>query len=131
MFDIAFFVFFSVMAYRTVRAVRREASIFAEFGLPRTLVPLALLLPLGVPVMLVTMFLIPFPWPQVAALCCYLPTLVVARQQLRALETAGTDRVQGAQVAITGAFGASLAGLVYVVVAFAFAYGAQAVGRIA
>jgi uncharacterized membrane protein len=129
MLDIALFAFFAVMAYRIAQSVRREAHILAEFKQPQTLGLLVLLFPLGPLVLLVGSLLTPFPVAHIAAVFCYLPALIGARRQARALETAGTDRVQRAQTAISQAFGTALVGLGYVAVVFALAFGVRAIGQ--
>jgi hypothetical protein len=57
------------------------------------------------------------------ALACYVPALLIASRQDRALQRAGTDRVNPARKAVERSFGGGLIGLVYVMVAFVFAFG--------
>jgi hypothetical protein len=125
MLDIALLVFFGVMSYRISKAVRDEATVLAEFKLTTKLALLVLLFPLGPIVFLFASVLIAFPLAYVAAASCYIPALLTARQQARTLETAGTDRVQKAQTAVSQAFGTSLVGLLYIAVVFAFTFGAR------
>ena len=127
MFDIAAFIFFSVMSYRIFRAVQHEAPILGEFKQPQTLTILVLLYPLGPIVLLAGSVLMPFPVAHLAAASCYVPAFLAARRQTLALETAGTDRVRNAQAAISQAFGIALAGICYVAVALAFSFGVQAI----
>jgi hypothetical protein len=124
MFDIALLIVFGVMAYRTIQAVRNEAQILAEFKQSQAVALLAVLFPLGPLVLFVAAVVMPFPLAFVVAAFCYLPALIVSRQQLRILETAGTDRVQKARAAATQAFGTALVGLIYVAISFAFTWGA-------
>lgn len=111
-------VAFGVMAYRIASAIRREAAIFTEFKQPMTLRWVVLLFPLGPLVLLTAATRFPFALAFVAAGCCYVPALLIARRQSRAFETAGTDRVKGAQAAISEAIGMGLAGLAYVAAVF-------------
>jgi hypothetical protein len=127
MFDIALLIFFGVMAYRTIRMVRQEANILAEFRQSQVVALLALLFPLGPLVLFFATLLMPFPLAFVIAAFCYLPALIVARQQSRILETAGTDRVQKVRDAASQAFGTALVGLIYVAISFTFAWGVTSI----
>ena len=105
MLDVALIVFLGFMCFRSVKALRREAPILREFNVSRSLLLFVTLIPLGPLVLLATMSLAPFPLPHVAAAACFVPAMVAARAQARALETAGTARVKEAQDAIAEVFG--------------------------
>ncbi len=119
MLDIAFVIFFGVMAYRVASAVRREAPIFLEFHQSKALGAIAFLFPLGP---IATLFLVarnPL-LALVAGLACYLPGLLIAHRITGALERAGTDRVKEARSAASQAFGTALVGLIYAVGVFLY-----------
>ena len=129
MFDIAVFFALAYMSFRVIRALREEASIRAEFKQGSKLIFLVALLPVGPIALLTTALLAPFPVPHALAAACFIPALVCSRQQAHALETAGTDRVQHLRSATSEAFGASLAGLAYLLTSFAISFGAKAVAQ--
>ena len=122
MFDIALFVFFSVMSYRVCSGVYREAKIFREFRQTKTLAHVALLFPLGPLVMFSGPSRLGYPIAYVLASGCFIPALVVARRCGRALDVAGTDRVQQAQISVSQAFGTALLGLAYIGIAVALVF---------
>lgn len=125
MLDLALLILFCVMAYRVIRGVRREAPVLKEFGQSQWLALVALLFPLGPLVLLFGSVwlgaVIAFP----LAFACYVPALFVARNQSRALESSGTDRVQRAQSTMSQAFVTAFIGLAYVVVVAVFVFGAS------
>ncbi len=125
MLDFVFLFFFGFMAFKIYRQLRREKFILSEFKQSGTLALLVLLFPVGSLVMLLGSYAIPFPFAFILATGCYIPTLLIARRQLRSLETAGTDRVQTAQSAISSAFGTALVGMVYVAIVFAISFAAK------
>jgi hypothetical protein len=117
MLDVVLLIVFAVASCKLALALLRESAVLAEFGQTRGLVYAVALFPLG-PILVL---LSPVLGPLVAfilALGCYLPALAIARGQERALQRAGTDRVNPARAAIERSFGAALVGLIYVVVAF-------------
>ena len=119
MIDVALLIFFSVMAYRVTSAVRRERPVLIEFKQSKTLGVTALLFPLG-PV--ATLFLLSRSpiLSLIAGLACYLPSMIIARRMIQALERKGTDRVHGAISIASQAFGTSLVGLLYSIGTFLF-----------
>ena len=123
MLDIAAFIVFAAMAYRTVVAVKRESAIFAEFEQSVAVAYTALLFPLGP----VAMLLVGIRAPLIGiALCaaCYVPGLVVARRATAGFDGAGTDRVNNASAAAWQAFGTAIAGLAYAAIVLLFIAGA-------
>jgi hypothetical protein len=119
MLDVALLVFFGVMAYRIVSAVRREAPIFLEFRQSKALAMTALLFPLG-PIATILLIARSPILAFTAGLACYLPSLFIARRITSALERAGTDRVQQAKAAASQAFGTALVGVIYAVGVFLY-----------
>lgn len=114
MLDVIFFVVFLIVAVRIALSVRRESSIFDEFQSPKSLAWFVLLLPLA-PLVLV---LLPYQtgWLPAAilAIVCCLPALLASRRCIAVFETSGTSRSDAALKSAHTAFGASLAGLIYV-----------------
>ncbi len=105
MLELGLLFFFGLMALRISKTIRAEAIVLAEFKQSQSLAKLVWLFPLGPCIALLGSFYIPFPIAFLATAACYLPALVAARRQGRALETSGTDRVRAAQAAMTEAFG--------------------------
>jgi O-antigen/teichoic acid export membrane protein len=132
MFDIALLVFFCVMTFRIVTAVRRESKLFQEFRQPGTSLSVAVMLfPIGPIVMFAGTARLPFPLAFVGAAACYVPALFVARRISQALERTGTDRVKPIQSTSSQAFGTALVGLGYVVLLLVFAIAVAAMNEIA
>lgn len=127
--DLVLFFGFGVMSYRITTAVARESAVLREFKQRTTLALLVLLFPFGPLLLLLGPVLMSAAISFPAAIGCYVPALVIARQQSRALGKAGTDRVRGAQSAIDAAFGTALVGLIYVAVVSLFVFGSVVVGR--
>ena len=116
-------VVFAVVAYRLSAALSRESSILAEFGQTKALTFAVLLFPLGPMLLILAPLVLPSLVALMAAAVCYLPALLVARKQDRALQMSGTDRVNAARSTVESSFGAALAGLLYVVVVSLFSLG--------
>lgn len=114
MIDFIALVFFIVMPSRILVAVRREAGILQEFGRTNSLAYLALLFPLGPIILWSGPFWTALPIAYCLAAACFVPALIAARRCTRALEVAGTDRVQPAQAAVWQTTGTALLGLAYV-----------------
>lgn len=115
------FIFFAVMSYRVFPALRRQAAVLAEFGQAPSLAYWTLLFPLGVLILMIGSYYLIFLLAYILALACYLPAMVISRRQARALDRAGTDRVQKAQAALNLAFGTALVGVIYVAMNFILA----------
>ena len=115
---LSLFILFIVMSYRVASGVIREAVVLREFNQSRTLAFVVLLFPLGPVILLAGSYFLPFPIAYIAAAACYVPALAFSHLYGRALETAGTDRVQKAQASISQAFGTALVGIIYVGVHF-------------
>ena len=122
MLDVAAFVLFAWLAYRVVTSVRRESAIFVEFGQTTAVAYTALLFPLGPLLMLLVGIRAPIPAIVLCA-ACYVPSLVLARRASARFERAGTDRVRNASAAVSEAFGAAIAGLVYAALILVFIVG--------
>ena len=120
MIDIAMFILMVVMAVRISRAVGREKAIFEEFRQPTSLGPASLLYPLGPIVVLAGTWIIGSIAALILAAACFVPGLLISRSRMRAFERSGTDRTKGALEASTQAFGAALAGLLYLSVVAIF-----------
>lgn len=120
MLDLILVIVFTVIAVRTARTVLRETPVFREFNQPRSLGVLALLFPLGPIVYLVTVFRLGWIVAFVGAASCYLPALIAAKRRMYMFDRAGTDRVKNAHEAATQAFGAALAGLIYLGIMLVF-----------
>lgn len=115
--SILLFVFFVVMTCRVFPGVRRQAVVLAEFRQGQSPAYLSLLFPLGPPILVLGSYYLSVliaGLAVLAALACYVPCMIIARRQVRALDKAGTDRVQKAQGALNLAFGTALAGVIYV-----------------
>jgi hypothetical protein len=123
MFDVLVLIFFGVMSYRIFSSLRRESSLFSDYKQSQKIRLLILLFPLGPLVLFLGSMLLHPPFSHLIALCCYVPTMFVARQQTRGFETAGTDKVQNVLIVLNQAFGIGLAGLIYVAVSFVFVFG--------
>lgn len=122
MFDIVVFFFFSVMTYRICTGVYREAEIFREFRQSKLLAHVALLFPLAPLVMFSGPSRLGYPVAYVVAAGCYIPAFLVASRCGRALDVAGTDRVQRAQDSVSQANGTALLGLAYIGVTVALVF---------
>ncbi len=129
MLDIVLIIVFSVMAYRIATSIHRESMIFREFKLSRTLALAAMLFPFGPIGLFAGSVGLVFPLAYIGAAACYVPALLIARRLGNALEKAGTDRVKGAQTAISQAFGTALAGLIYVALHLVFVIAVAAVNQ--
>jgi hypothetical protein len=119
--------FFALMARRISRTLRQEAITLEVYEMSQSLAILVYLFPIGPIVLFYGHFLAPFPLSFALAACCYLPALVVARRQSRALQAAGTDRVHKAGTAVAEAFGIALVGKIVVIAALAITWGARTV----
>jgi hypothetical protein len=120
LFDTILFIVFLVVGVRVALSVRRESMIFEEFESPKSLFWFVLLLPF-VPLVLL---ILPhhagwIPTAILGTLCC-LPALLTARRCVAIFETSGTSRSDAALKTSHTAFGASLAGLIYVSVFVVF-----------
>jgi len=127
MLDFIFVVLFIVMSYRIFRAIRAEEAIFREFNQSQILSVFSLLFPIGPVALIIGSFKFPVSLACALAAFCYLPSLIVARRQSRAFESAGTDRINRAQTAISQALGTSLVGLVYVGFSFTLFFASNAI----
>jgi protein-S-isoprenylcysteine O-methyltransferase Ste14 len=69
------------------------------------------------------------PWgiPYAVAAAMYMPAFILARRQDRALQVAGTDRVNEARRTIEQVFLAALFGLIYVAVVVTISWGAGSI----
>jgi len=110
---IVLMIYFLVAASRISSAIGREAAIFEEFKQSRILKVLVWFFPVGPLLMLVGTLLTPFLVGFVLCLACYLPGMLAARKCMAAFERAGTDRVKGAQDAVTQVFGNAIGGLAF------------------
>ena len=126
MLDIILVVVFVVVSFRLTAALLRESAVLAEFAQSRSLVFAVALFPVG-PLLLLASPAMPLPLTIFAASGCYLPSMVIARRQDRALQRAGTDRVNMVRAVIERCFGSALAGLLYVVVVSVFTLGALSI----
>ena len=131
MLDIAVLVLLAVMTNRVIQTLRREQPILREFNLRQNVGLFALLFPVGPCILLVLIFVAPFPVAHIVAAACFVPGMQLAHSQAKILDSVGTDRVRGVQSALSEAFVAALIGLGYVVVSFAFAYGARSLSSVA
>ena len=116
-------VVFAVVAYRLIRALSSEFAVLSEFKQPKTLPFAVALFPLGPIALLLPPTVLPISLTVVLAFACYIPALVISRNQDRALQTSGTDRVHAARSAIERSFAAALVGLIYVAVSTLFVFG--------
>jgi len=114
MADVAALAFLLIMAFRIFFAVSRESRIFREFGQSTLVGPLSFLFPAAPLVLIFGMRAIGIVPSLLLAAACFVPGLLMARRGMNAFERSGTDRTAGALSASTQAFGAGLAGLIYV-----------------
>jgi hypothetical protein len=117
---------FAVVSVRLMAGLRRESRVFSEIGRKSRLIFWVGLFPLG-PLLVLVAPLISLPISTVAACVCYVPSLIVARAQDRALQRAGTDRVALARAVTGHSFAAALAGLLYVLAVSAISIGAVSI----
>lgn len=129
MLDIILFIVFLVVAVRVALSVRRESLIFEEFESPKSLLWFVLLLPLAPVVLLLLPHQAGWIPAAILATACCLPALLTARRCIAVFETSGTARSDAALKSAQTAFGASLAGLIYVCVFVVFVVLASGFGR--
>jgi len=108
--------FFCVVAVQVGRAVRRDATMLAAHGLTRALGVQVWLFPLAPLWLQYGASRLPFPITPALALACYLPAILTARRQLRALEASPDERTQGARATAVRVIGFGVAGILYVLV---------------
>lgn len=112
------FIFFIVVSIKLYRQLGEERAIFAEFGQPLALRGTSLLFPLA-PLILIFLKMYAGWLPAIfLGYVCYVPSLVLSRESIRAFEHSGTGRTRKALAASQKAFGTALVGIVYVSVLF-------------
>ncbi|WP_447893906.1 hypothetical protein [Vreelandella sp. GE22] len=114
MVDIAAFLGFLIFTPGIMRNLYAESVMYDEFGRQKTLLPLLVLLPVA-PLLLVGLTIMVSVWAGiVVAGLCFLLVLLMARKDVAVFDTSGTSRTDKAKNAAHMAFGAALAGLLYV-----------------
>lgn len=116
MFGIGALAFYVWVAAKTTSAISREREVFTEFGQSDMLKLFIWLYPIPFVVGVlpsVWLHLLVFGLP-VSALC-FVPGMVLAHTNRQKFETAGTDRVDRAERAVSMAIWTGLVGIIYVV----------------
>jgi len=91
-----------------------ESDIFNEFNQPKSIAFFVFLLPLGPILLFVLSHRLGWVPAVIISLCCYLPTLIVAKKRIAVFGTSGTDRTQIALRASNHAYGTAILGLLHI-----------------
>ncbi|MBT2771100.1 hypothetical protein J7J47_02495 [Halomonas sp. ISL-60] len=114
MVDIVAFLVFLIFTPKIIRTIRSESAIYDEFGQRKILPVFLLLLPASPVLLMVVSFTIHWVAGAIVAALCFLPVLIIARQDTKAFEISGTSRTDRAKGAANMAFSAALVGFLYI-----------------
>jgi len=113
--DIAILITLLFITYKSSKSLRDSSEIFKEFNVSRVLSVLVFIYPLG-PLLLIFGSTQPRILLYLLVAACYLPQLVIARNQINTLSLFGTDRVKEATDALSLAWLGAIVGLIYLAV---------------